>query len=82
MPVLQRLLLPVGKTLEDVDIYGVAEGGALVYAQVTNHRVSTKAAREKATRLRTYRDAYANEDASSDVRGTGTRLVFFAPGEA
>jgi hypothetical protein len=83
LPVLKRLLLPVGRGLEDVDVYGVADDGALIYAQVTNHPVTSAEAREKATRLGAYRDAYraASRNANADVRGTGIRLVFFGVGE-
>lgn len=78
LPILKRLLLPVGRSLEDVDIFGVAEDGALVYAQVTNHPVGSSPAKDKAARLGAYRNAYANE-AGADVR-KGARLVFFGVG--
>ena len=78
LPILKRLLLPVGRSLEDVDIFGVAEDGALVYAQVTNHPVGSSPAKDKAARLGAYRNAYANE-AGADVR-KGVRLVFFGVG--
>ncbi len=81
LPVLKRLLLPVGRGLQDVDVYGVAEDGALVYAQVTNYRVRSKSATEKAERLGAYRSAYANQEVGVDVRGTGVHLVFFGVGE-
>lgn len=83
LPVLNRLLLPVGRGLEDVDIYGIANDGALVYAQVTNYPMRWKQARDKAARLGAYRDAYrdASRNANADVRGTGVRLVFFGVGE-
>jgi hypothetical protein len=50
---------------------------------VTNHRVTSAQAREKATRLCEYRDAYraASRNVNADVRGTGVRLVFFGLGE-
>jgi hypothetical protein len=81
LPVLKRLLLPVGRGLEDVDIYGIAEDGALVYAQVTNHRVGKKPATEKAKRLGAYRSAYADRETGADERGTGVYLTFFGVGD-
>jgi hypothetical protein len=81
LPVIKRLLQPVGRGLEDVDVYGVAEDGTLVYAQVTNHRVDSNPASKKVARLSAYRGAYANEDAVTDVRGLGLCLVFFGVGE-
>jgi hypothetical protein len=35
LPRLKRLLLPPGRSLPDIDVYGVSEGGRLIYAQVT-----------------------------------------------
>ena len=77
LPVLKRLLLPVGRTLEDVDVYGLSDGGALMYAQVTNHGFGTDAAKEKATRLAAYRSVYADRESGA---AAGVRLVFFGLG--
>ncbi len=38
LPRMTHLLLPVGRTLEDIDIYGIAEDGRYVMAQVTFSR--------------------------------------------
>lgn len=40
VPRLARLLLPPGRTLENIDIYGMADDGQRVYAQVTFSRGS------------------------------------------
>lgn len=77
LPVLKRLLLPVGRTLEDVDVYGVSDESALVYAQVTNHGFGTDAAKEKAARLAAYRSGHAGRGSGA---GTGVHLVFFGLG--
>ena len=70
LPILTRLLLPVGRGLEDVDAYGFDEEGKYLYSQVTHHRLGTVAAREKAERL----GLYAGRDSG------GASLVFFCTG--
>lgn len=45
LPILKRLLLPVGRGLEDVDAYGFDENGRYLYAQVTHHRWDKPAAK-------------------------------------
>jgi hypothetical protein len=35
LPILVHLLLPVGRTMKDVDIYGIASDGRKVHAKVT-----------------------------------------------
>ncbi len=52
VPVIARLLLPVGRTLEEIDIYGQAEDGGEVLGQVTLHRKDTPKANRKADKLR------------------------------
>lgn len=69
MPRLRHLLLPVGRTLIDVDLYGTDEGGRTVFAQVTYHARGEGPANEKVGRLKAY-------------GGDGARLVFFGRGAA
>ncbi len=52
VPVMKRLLLPVGRTLEKIDIYGQSENGGEILAQVTYYRKETAAATGKAEALR------------------------------
>jgi hypothetical protein len=54
-PTIDFLLLPVGKTLADVDIYGVDGHGNKIFAQVTYHKKGTKASKKKEDILRNYR---------------------------
>lgn len=65
LPRPKRLLLPVGRTLEDVDIYGIDETGKPVYAQVTF--------------LDTERDAGASRSKISSPKkyGEDSTLVYF-----
>ena len=58
LPRLRRLLLPVGRTLEDVDIYGLDDEGREVFAQVTY--LESQKAREKLDRLKEYGSAGAS----------------------
>lgn len=60
VPKLHRLLLPVGRTLQDIDLHGLAEDGREIFAQVTYHSRDSSAAQEKVNALKTYggRDAY------------------------
>ena len=52
LPRLRCLLLPVGRTLRDVDIVGIAEDGKRIFAQVTFH--SRSGAAWKFDKLRAY----------------------------
>jgi len=61
-PVLKHLLLPVGRTLKDVDIFGYATDKKTIFAQVT---YGTK--EESATKIKDLK-AYASPD---------SRLIFF-----
>lgn len=61
LPVLSRLLLPVGRTLEDVDIYGLTIEGSPLYAQVTHHSADSQAAKKKAARLSEYSGAMVDD---------------------
>lgn len=54
LPRLQMLLMPVGRTLKDVDLYGVAEDGKKLFAQVTFDTLADKRTQEKANKLRDY----------------------------
>jgi hypothetical protein len=53
LPLLAHLLLPVGRTMKDVDIYGVAQDAKTLFAQVTY--ADDWSADWKLERLRTYR---------------------------
>lgn len=64
LPKLHRLLLPVGRTLEDVDVYGLDEAEREIFAQVTHLPGDSKQALDKVEKLRRY--GYDN-----------TSLVFF-----
>ncbi len=54
LPRLKRLLLPVGRTLEDVDMYGIDEKGTPVCAQVTFLEKNEGASRSKINALKKY----------------------------
>jgi hypothetical protein len=54
-PILKHLLLPIGRTMKDVDIYGVSSENKLVFAQVTFK--NKEAAKQKLEKLKTYNDA-------------------------
>lgn len=68
LPRLRYLLLPVGRTLKDVDVYGLAEDGRAIFAQVTYHARKNKASDEKMKKLKAYGE------------GSG-HLVFFGKGQ-
>lgn len=53
-PKLDFLLLPIGRTLEDVDIYGCAANGKKIFAQVTNYDKDSKACKQKIEKLERY----------------------------
>ena len=63
--ILKALLLPIGRGLPDVDIYGIDEKGQDVIAQVT-HSNNPKVVRSKVERLREY-------------RSPGATLIVFGP---
>jgi hypothetical protein len=66
LPRLRYLLLPVGRTLKDVDIYALADDGRTIFAQVTYH--SRDSTQEKESKLQKYGQE-------------GAHLVFFGRGE-
>lgn len=72
LPILKRLLLPVGRGMEDVDAYALAEDGGYLYTQVTHHWADIAKASEKAVRLAEY---------AGFVPG-GASLVFFCRSSA
>lgn len=53
LPQLRHLLTPVGRTMRDVDIIGLTEGGHRIFAQVTHDKYADCARKIKA--LRKYR---------------------------
>jgi hypothetical protein len=63
-PTLEVLLLPVGRTLQDVDIYGYAKGKKRIFAQVTNRPVDERTCKQKIEKLELY-------------QGAANHLVFF-----
>ncbi len=65
VPTLKFLLLPVGRTLEDVDIYGLGEGGGQIYAQVTF--LEREESEDKIKKLKNYGDQ-------------ANRLIYFCKG--
>jgi hypothetical protein len=60
LPLLRQLLLPVGRTLQDVDLHGLANDGRQIFGQVTYHRRDSAAVRKKLAALKPYggEDAY------------------------
>jgi hypothetical protein len=56
LPVLQSTLAPIGRTMKDVDIYGLSTTGQRVIAQVTYHTLGTSAASGKLRKLDPYAD--------------------------
>jgi hypothetical protein len=51
-PKLDFLLLPVGRTLQDVDIYGCASDGKKIFAQVTYENIESKNCKQKLENLK------------------------------
>jgi hypothetical protein len=51
--ILKALLLPIGRTMMDVDIYGIEENGESVVAQVT-HSTNEKTVKDKLDRLKNF----------------------------
>lgn len=63
--ILKVLLLPIGRALPDIDIFGLDESGKSIIAQVT-HSLDRKKVREKFEQLAEYKT-------------TNSRLFFFGP---
>jgi hypothetical protein len=72
LPILKRLLLPVGRGMEDVDAYALTKEGNYLYTQVTHHQANIAEAKDKAARLGEY---------AGHILG-GASLVFFCRGSA
>jgi len=53
-PKLDFLLLPVGRTLQDVDIYGCASDGKKIFGQVTYENKDSKKCKQKLDKLREF----------------------------
>lgn len=68
LPRLRYLLLPVGRTLKDVDVYALAEDNQRIFVQVTYHSGDSNSFKEKVSRLKAY-----GKD--------GAHLVFFGQGD-
>ena len=54
-PKLNYLLLPIGRTLKDVDIYGESIDGFEIFGQVTFYEKNIKACKNKINKLKRYR---------------------------
>lgn len=54
LPQLESLLLPVGRTLKDIDIYGLSVDGKMIVAQVTNYQYCSVQAERKLKRLQSF----------------------------
>lgn len=54
IPVLEHMLLPVGRTLKDIDLYGYTRSGKELFAQVTNYSLENKEIYEKIQSLLDY----------------------------
>jgi hypothetical protein len=67
LPRLSRLLLPAGRTLQDVDLHGLADDGREVFAQVTYHPRGSSPVDKKLEALEPYGER-------------GAHLVFFCRG--
>ena len=53
-PKLDFLLLPVGRTLQDVDIYGCASDGKRIFAQVTYDNIESENCNQKLQKLKMF----------------------------
>ena len=53
LPRLRHLLLPVGRTMKDIDIFGISTGGCKIFGQVT--KLTLKGAQRKLKILKEYR---------------------------
>lgn len=53
-PTLDALLMPVGRTMKDLDFYGLSDSGRRVLAQVTFHRADSDRGRRKLEALAEY----------------------------
>lgn len=52
---LEFLLLPIGRTLKDVDIYGYTKDQREIFAQVTHYKKNDKTCKQKIEKLKRYR---------------------------
>lgn len=60
LPKLRRLLLPAGRTLQDIDLHGLTDDGREVFGQVTYHSRDSPAARKKLDALMPYGERSAH----------------------
>ena len=67
LPRMLRLLLPAGRTLQDIDLHGITQDGREIFGQVTYHPRNSAAARKKLEVLIPY-------------GLNGAQMVFFCPG--
>jgi len=55
-PKLEHLLLPIGRTLEDVDIYGYSTDARKIFAQVTHYKIDHPKCKQKIEKFKHYRN--------------------------
>jgi len=67
LPRLHKLLLLVGRTLQDIDLHGLADDGREIFGQVTYHSRGSAPAKKKFVELKSYGER-------------GAHLVFFCRG--
>ncbi|EQA45562.1 hypothetical protein LEP1GSC050_2816 [Leptospira broomii serovar Hurstbridge str. 5399] len=54
---LKHLLMPIGRTLKGIDIYGYTENGKVLFCQVTNYKEDSKAIKEKLKAIKDYEES-------------------------
>lgn len=60
LPILSHLLLPIGRNMKDVDIYGISTDGKEIFAQVTYSNLEEPKAKDKCKKLSKYSDEGKN----------------------
>jgi hypothetical protein len=57
---MRQLLLPIGRSMRDVDICGITDSGKTLFAQVTFHQIDTAEAKQKLASLEAFSDGGEN----------------------
>lgn len=60
LPILSHLLLPIGRNMKDVDIYGISTDGKKIFTQVTYSNFEEAKVKEKCKKLSKYSDEGKN----------------------
>lgn len=60
LPILSHLLLPIGRNMKDVDIYGISQDGKEIFAQVTYSKFEEAEVKKKCKKLSKYSDEGKN----------------------